>query len=165
MGDRLDKLDYYTLLQVEQGATADAIRVAFHDFALRYHPDRFAGAPDDKRDRAAQIYRRGAEGYRVLMNPTTRKRYDEGLSGGSLRLSHEQERASLRPNIASPASATGQLTVRSPKARPFATKALQAFKKGDLKTARLNLKMALQHEPDNSLLKARLADVEQKLAR
>lgn len=165
MADRLDKLDYYTLLRVEQGATADAIRTAFHDFALRYHPDRFAGAPDDKRDRATQIYRRGAEGYRVLMNPSTRKRYDEGLSGGSLRLSHEQERASLRPNLASPSTSTGQLTVRSPKARPFATKALQAFKKGDYKTARLNLKMALQHEPDNPLLQARLADVEQRLAR
>ena len=29
--------------------------------------------------------------------------------------------------------------------------------------ARLNLKLAMQHEPDNALLQARLAEVEQRL--
>lgn len=157
MSDRLDQLDYYTLLRVDQGASADAIRQAFHDFALRYHPDRFSGAPEPKRERAAQIYRRGAEGYRILMNPNARRQYDVGLSRGELRMQPEQQRMSERP------SPSGRLTVKSPRARPFATKALQAYRSGDYKTARLNLKMALQHEPDNALLKARLADVEQRL--
>lgn len=157
MSDRLDQLDYYTLLSVPEAASADAIRSAFHAFALRYHPDRFAEAPLEKRDRAAQIYRRGAEAYRVLMDPARRRRYDEALAGGRLRLGPEEERESLRP------SSSTRLTVASPRARPFATKALQAFNEGDYKTAKLNLKMALQHEPDNALLKARLADVEQKL--
>lgn len=157
MTDRLDQLDYYTLLRIQPDASADAVRQAFHDFALRYHPDRFAGAPEEKRERAAQIYRRGAEGYRVLMNPNARRQYDAGLSAGQLRMQPEQQRLSERP------SPSGRLTIKSPRARPFATKALQAFKKGDYKTARLNLKMALQHEPDNDLLKARLADVEQRL--
>lgn len=157
MSDRLDQLDYYTLLSVPEGASADAIRAAFHTFALRYHPDRFAEAPLEKRDRAAQIYRRGAEAYRVLMDPSRRRRYDEALAGGRLRLGPEEERESLRP------SSSTRLSVSSPRARPFATKALQAFNEGDYKTAKLNLKMALQHEPDNALLKARLADVEQKL--
>ena len=53
--------------------------------------------------------------------------------------------------------------MRSPRARPFAAEALRAFRDGDYKTAKLNLKMALQHEPDNAHLKAQLADVEQKL--
>jgi curved DNA-binding protein CbpA len=156
--DRLDRLDYYTLLRVGEDATADAIREAFHGFALRYHPDRFAAAPPAKRERAAEIYRRGAEGYRVLMNPVSRRAYDEGLRRGQLRMKPEERRQSE-----SPTTRSGRLSVRSPRARPFATKALQAFKKGDFKTAKLNLKMALQHEPDNALLKARLADVEQRL--
>lgn len=157
--DRLDQLDYYTLLRVESDATADAIRAAFHAFALRYHPDRFGGAPAGKRERAAQIYRRGAEGYRVLMNPNARRAYDQGLRRGELRLRPDRQRDTERP---SPTS--GRLTIRSPRARPFATKALQAYKKGDYKAAKLNLRMALQHEPDNALLKARLADVEKRLA-
>lgn len=159
MSDRLDALDYYTLLRVDDDAPADQIREAFHAFALKYHPDRFADATEKKRERAAQIYRRGAEAYRVLMNPQTRKTYDAGLAEGRLRMSAEQERKTQRPS-----STSGRLTVRSPRARPFATKALQAYRKGDFKTAKLNLQMALNHEPDNALLKARLADVEQRLA-
>ena len=159
MPDRLDQLDYYTLLRVQDDASADAIREAFHAFALKYHPDRFAAAPAEKRDRAAQIYRRGAEGYRVLMNPVTRRRYDQGMHEGRLRMSAEQERETKRPQ-----SSSGRLTVKSPRARPFATKALQAYRKGDYKTAKLNLQMALNHEPDNALLRARLEDVEQRLA-
>lgn len=160
MGDRLDQLDYYTLLSIEPGATADAVRDAFHVFARRYHPDRFAGAPPEKRARAAEIYRRGAEGYRVLLDPQARTAYDEGLQRGRLRFdATEARRDSFRP------TSTNRLTVKSPRARPFATKASQALKKGDLQTAKLNLRMALQHEPDNALLKARLEDVEQRLAK
>lgn len=156
--DQLDRLDYYALLQVDEEATADAIREAFHAFALRFHPDRFSTATESKRERASQIYRRGAEGYRVLMNPVTRRRYDEGLRSGELRLRPSEQRQSEAPSAGS-----SRLSVRSPRARPFATKAMQALKNGDLKTARLNLKMALQHEPDNALLRARLTDVERRL--
>lgn len=155
MSDPLDRLDYYALLRVEAGASADAIRRAFHEFARRYHPDRFAAADAEKRERAGQIYRRGAEAYRVLMDPESRRRYADGLARGALRLAAEGE--ARRP------SSSTRLTVASPRARPFATKALQAFNDGDYKTAKLNLKMALAHEPENELLKARLADVEQKL--
>ena len=157
MSDRLDQLDYYALFSIEPGASADAIRAAFHAFARRYHPDRFAAAPEAKRERAETIYRRGAEAYRVLMNGESRRRYDEGLARGELRLSA----AATDPKRP---SSTTRLTVTSPRARPFATKAQEAWKAGDYKTAKLNLKMALSHEPDNALLKARLADVEQKLA-
>lgn len=154
--DRLDQLDYYTLLRVEERASADAIRAAYHEFALRYHPDRFVEATDAKRERAAQIFRRGAEGYRVLMDPQARRRYDEGLAQGKLRLMPE-ERETRRPT----SSVRFDVAQR---ARPFASKAQQAFTAGDYKTAKLNLKLALSHDPDNAWLLARLADVEKRLA-
>lgn len=150
----MSELDYYALLGVERGASADAIRAAFHAFARRYHPDRLAGASEATRERAGAMYRRGAEGYRVLMSAESRRRYDEGLRAGRTRPPEGEWRR--------PPSST-RLTVTSPRARPFATKAQEAWKQGDYKTAKLNLKMALQHEPENPLLKARLADVEQKL--
>ena len=159
MSDRLDQLDYYTLFRIEDEASADQIRDAYHNFALKYHPDRYAGAPAEKKARAAQIFRRGAEGYRVLMDPEMRRRYDEGLSKGQMRLNAEEQAApSQRPRP------SGVLSVRSPKARPFAKKALRDVKRGDYKSAKFQLKMALQHEPDSDLLQARLAEVEQRLA-
>jgi curved DNA-binding protein CbpA len=157
MSDPLDRLDYYALFEIEPGASPDAIRAAFHAFARRYHPDRFRDATDAKRERAGTIYRRGAEAYRVLMSAESRRRYDEGLDRGELRLA-----SGATPDPKRPASTT-RLTVTSPRARPFATKAQEAWKAGDYKTAKLNLKLALTHEPENLLLKARLADVEQKL--
>lgn len=156
--DRLDRLDYYTLLSVDPKAGADAIRAAFHDFARRYHPDRFADAPPAKRERAAQIFRRGAEGYRVLMDPQRRSIYEQGLAEGRLRLMPEREQGSRRP-----ASSGRRVEVSSPRARPFLTKALAAYAAGDYKSAKLNFKLALSYEPGNALLEARLAEVEQRL--
>ncbi len=84
--DQLDLLDYYTLLQVDDAASTDDIRTAFHNFALRYHPDRHADTGEFNILRAAQIYRRGTEAYRVLCDPKLRREYDEGLREGKLRL-------------------------------------------------------------------------------
>ena len=158
--DRLDALDYYTLLRIEPDASADGIRRAFHQFALAYHPDRFAGAPEAKQERAGQIYRRGAEAYRVLMDPAQRRAYDEQLANGKLRLEPADAPAE-RPGARS--QLPGALEVRSIRARPFLQKALEAQRKSDLRAARLNFQLALQHEPDNAALKARLAEVEAQL--
>jgi curved DNA-binding protein CbpA len=156
--DPLDQLDYYDLLRIDERATADDVRRAFHEFAMRYHPDRFAGAEDEKRDRAAAIYRRGAEGYRVLTDPEQRKRYDEGLPSGRMRY----DEPSSSPSTVRPAS--GTIEVKSLRARPFVQKALEMIKSGDLKGAKLNLALALNYEPENAALLSKLDEVKQKLA-
>ena len=158
--DPLEQLDYYTLLQIEQGASVDQVRAAFHRFAAKYHPDRFqgAGAVQAKIERAAQIYRRGAEAYKVLCDGPRRKLYDAGLALGALRFD---------PNAEPPRSpaAVGQwpIKVKSPVARPFAIKAEQAFKAGDFATAKVNLKLTLSKDPGNPQVEVLLAEVERTL--
>jgi len=150
-GDRLELLDYYTLLGLEQGASVDAVREAFHRFALKFHPDNHAGAGQDKRERATQIYRRGAEAYRVLLEPELRARYDRGLGKGQLRLSAEETpSAGLRRSHGQP----------SMKARPFYRKALSALSAGDPQTARLNLRIAQGHDPECALVAEKLAELD-----
>lgn len=158
-GDQLDALSYYDLLQVDPRAGADEVRRAFHEFARRYHPDRFAGEAPEKIDRAAQIYRRGAEGYRVLTDPAERKRYDAGLGGGHLRIAEPPP--PTRPGASLTPSAS---TVRSVKARPLWQKAKEQLAAGDLKGARLHAKLALGHEPESAVLQQLLAEIEQKIA-
>lgn len=159
--DPLEKLDYYTLLQVAQGATADEVRHAFHRFAAKYHPDRFAGSGADakKVERAAQIYRRGAEAYKVLCDVQRRTQYDAGLARGQLRFDPAAEPAA-------PAPAVGQwpIKVKNPAARPFATKAEQAFKAGEMGNAKVNLRMALSKDAGNAQIELLLGEVERRLA-
>jgi DnaJ-class molecular chaperone len=160
--DRLDLLDYYTLLQIEQDATADEVQKAWHTFALKFHPDRHVGGSEPKIRRAAMIFRRGAEAVRVLLDSESRKRYDHQLATGKLRYDADVEdiRRSKRPG----GGGSGVLSVRSAKARPFFMKAQQAMKNKDWQTAKLNLQIAQSHEPDNELILARLATVDVALA-
>lgn len=159
--DPLEQLDYYTLLQIEQDATVDAIRAAFHRFAAKYHPDRFlgAGAEQAKVERAAQIYRRGAEAYKVLCDGPRRKAYDAGLSRGALRFDPNAE-----PPPAPAALGQWPIKVKSPVARPFAIKAEQAFKAGDFASAKVNLKLALAKDAGNAQIALLLTEVDRRLA-
>jgi curved DNA-binding protein CbpA len=64
--------DYYVVLGVERGEPAEGIRRAFHELALRYHPDR-AG------EGATALFQELVEAYRVLSDGRTRAAYDRAL--------------------------------------------------------------------------------------
>jgi curved DNA-binding protein CbpA len=146
----LDELDYYALLGVSHDASLSDIKAGFREFARRHHPDRFAGAAE-----AARIYRRGTEAYRVLTHPQQRSLYDQQVKQGKLRL-EPQAAASVRPvrsGVPEPVHA---------RARPFLARADQALAAGDLKQAKLNYQVALQHDPGSELLRQRLAELESR---
>ncbi|MET0341760.1 MAG: DnaJ domain-containing protein [Polyangiales bacterium] len=159
--DPLEQLDYYDLLELDEGVNADEVRRAFHRFAAKYHPDKWVqrGADAKTVERAAEIYRRGAEAYKVLTHPQHRRSYDAQRAQGQRRFD---------PNAEPPApparSGSWPVKVKSPLARPFATKAEQAYKAGDFGTAKVNLRMALSKDPGNAQIAGLLADVEAKLA-
>jgi len=74
------KRDYYEVLGVSKGASADDIKRAYRRMAIKYHPDK---NPDDKE--AETKFKKCAEAYEVLSDPEKRQRYDqfghEGLRG------------------------------------------------------------------------------------
>jgi len=170
--DRLEQLDYYTLLSVEQDASTADVKRAFRRFARKYHPDRFAGAPDEKRERANAIYRRGSEGVQVLCDPAARKLYDLALQRGILRLTASQRDAAAKHLEAGtargqPAAAVGSpaSAIRSPQARAFFDKAAMAIDDCDYKAAWRALGAAAEQEPGNALIEATLREVENVLRR
>jgi molecular chaperone DnaJ len=62
------KRDYYEVLGVGKGASADEIKKAYRRLAVQYHPDR--GGDEAK-------FREASEAYEVLKDDAKRKRYDQ----------------------------------------------------------------------------------------
>ena len=57
------ELDPYRLLGVRPDADVEEIRAAYHQAALKYHPDAYPGDPDE----GARLFREATEAYeRVL---------------------------------------------------------------------------------------------------
>lgn len=68
--------DYYEVLGVPRDADASAIKNAFRELAMKYHPDRNK-APD-----AEEKFKEIAEAYAVLSDPKKRAQYDSGGFAG-----------------------------------------------------------------------------------
>ena len=72
-----DKRDYYEVLGVEKGASAEEIKKAYRKSAMKYHPDR---NPGDKS--AEEKFKELGEAYEVLSDDDKRARYDQfGFAG------------------------------------------------------------------------------------
>ena len=68
----MGKRDYYDVLGVSKGASAEEMKKAYRKLALKYHPDK---NPDD--NAAEEKFKEAAEAYEVLSNPEKRSRYDQ----------------------------------------------------------------------------------------
>ena len=80
----MSKRDYYEVLGLAKGASADEIKKAYRKIAMQHHPDR---NPGDKS--AEDKFKEAAEAYDVLSSPDKKERYDRfghagvgGASGG-----------------------------------------------------------------------------------
>jgi molecular chaperone DnaJ len=80
----MSKRDYYDILGVSKGSSADEIKKAYRKLAIKYHPDK---NPNDKS--AEDKFKEAAEAYEILSNPEKKQRYDHyghagvgGASGG-----------------------------------------------------------------------------------
>ncbi len=151
----IDDSTYYEILSVLELADAAAIKQAFHQFALAFHPDRHIGADAELLQAVRTIFRRGVEAYRILANPELRSRYDLALAKGHLRLDGD--------DVPTGGATTGGSALsledicKTAAAKMCARKADDLISVGDLEGAKRELKLALYHDgSDNPDLDERI---------
>lgn len=66
------KRDYYEVLGIAKGASADEIKKAYRKMAIQYHPDKNPGDPT-----AEDKFKEAAEAYEILSNPDKKAKYDQ----------------------------------------------------------------------------------------
>lgn len=85
------KRDYYEVLGLQKGASADEIKKAYRRLAVKWHPDRWTQGTDAEKKTAEDNFKELAEAYDVLSDEQKRARYDQfghagmggaGSSGG-----------------------------------------------------------------------------------
>jgi curved DNA-binding protein CbpA len=68
------KLSHYEVLRVDEAASFDEIKAAWHAIAKKTHPDRNPG-----NEKALRVFKRCSEAWDVLSDPELRKAYDATL--------------------------------------------------------------------------------------
>jgi curved DNA-binding protein CbpA len=135
----LDASSYYEILGVLHIADAGAIRDAFHEFALAFHPDAQLDLGPEERKLVQHVFQRGVEAYRVLAADDQRARYDLALAKGMLRLEGASERKDTG------ARSLDELC-QSPAAKLHANRAEDLITQGELGRAADELLRALRAE-------------------
>ncbi|HYP87515.1 MAG TPA: J domain-containing protein [Polyangiaceae bacterium] len=149
----LDAASYYELLGLLEIADDAAVKVAFHDFALAFHPDAHTDYDQATTEVCRQVFQRGAEAYRVLSNPALRARYDLALAKGQLRLGGSE--VPRVANVGVGAKSLDELC-RTASAKRYAGRADELISEGDLRAAKRELLLALREDGPNPELVERL---------
>ena len=77
-----EKRDYYEVLGLQKGASADDIKQAYRKAALKWHPDRWVSGSDAEKKTAEEKFKEASEAYSVLSDPDKKAKYDQfGFAG------------------------------------------------------------------------------------
>lgn len=77
-----EKRDYYEVLGLTKGASADEIKNAYRKAALKWHPDRWVSGTDAEKKTAEEKFKEASEAYSVLSDADKKAKYDQfGFSG------------------------------------------------------------------------------------
>ncbi len=76
------KRDYYEVLGVAKGASADEIKAAYRKLAIKWHPDKWVDGTDAEKKTAEEKFKEASEAYSVLSDPDKKAKYDQfGFAG------------------------------------------------------------------------------------
>jgi len=167
----LHKLNYYQLLCIDPQSNLNKIHSTYRDYSKHLHPDRFFQSEDqDLKEQAKETFKRIVEAYMTLKDPMKRKEYDQKIaqaihSGIHSAIHSDRSDSSLgqSPHQAVTRESHPETHKDEPpktrQGKKFFDLAINAIREGKLDTAKLNLQLGLQIEPNNTVLKEKLEEV------
>ena len=158
----------HELLEIKLGATIDEATQAFHKIARIAHPDLHRNAlQPDELEMLTMAYAIIAGAYQTFrsqnMQTTQMKPIKDPASGPT-------KAPAAAPAPVTPVTPVGSppgnaATSMSSKALVYYRKAESALKRGDLKSAVLQLKLAIATDPQSAFLRTALAEIEAEVAK
>ena len=146
--DIVDELDYYQLLRLDQNCEQSDISSAYKRESKRLHPDQ-SRSIDGIKEKANYIFTAINEAHRVLKEPDSRLEYDSMVAKGQIRV----EDTALNSNADSGGSKDPSNAATTEKSKKYWGLALSDYESGRFESAILNIKFAIQFEPDNEIFK------------
>jgi hypothetical protein len=143
----------HQLLGIAPDATVDQAQTAFHDLARKSHPDLYRNAlTPEEHALVTDAYSMIAGAYQEFRS--TRPTVPTRPTTGS---------AAIAATPSGPAPQSGVAGAMSSRALVYYRKAELALRRGELKGAVLQLKMAIAADPASAFLRTALAEVESEL--
>ncbi len=160
-----ERLDYLSLLRLPASPPPSEaqVRAAFHALSRSFHPDQYRDAAPPIRAAAARVFAAATDAYRVLLDPLLRGRYLRLLANGDARVPVEELERAVRADVERAQRATAAQLARGQRARAAAERADHFAAMGELAYAKRALEEAIDLEPDNMLLVAKLEALEAQL--
>lgn len=156
LSQALDELDYFQLLGIPAGATAQEVKAAFHRLGRTFHPDRvFHESDPELKERVHRIYKRIAEAYYVLRDADRRAKYAADVSGPERARRLRYDEAAEQEVKRAKEEAFGV----TPMGKKTFAAGLADLQAGRLDGAERNFRLAVAYEPDNANFREKLAEV------
>ncbi len=159
----IENESYYKMFGVKPSAPHHIIVKVYDSLSYRYHPDRYQQYRKEKWGQAVfdsvnALFKAYTQAFEVLTDRKLRKRYDDVLVSGELRLSPEETSG----------KDTGPTHLnefaRQPTTKKFLNLAQSDLARRDYDQALQNLRFAESMEPDNAAIKAKIEEIEEKLS-
>ncbi|MDB4954473.1 MAG: hypothetical protein JWO36_2042 [Myxococcales bacterium] len=154
----------HELLEIAASSSSEDAQGAFHKIARLAHPDLHRNAlTADDLDTVTRAYSVAAGAYQAFRGQAMQTLRMRPLKPEDIRAAAGSGRPAAAPvpvTPSGPAPLGGASSQMTPKALTYYRKAELALRRGDLKGALLQLKMAIATDPQSAFLRTALAEVE-----
>lgn len=154
----LEEMDYFQVLKVSQRAFTEELKKSYFEQSRLFHPDKYYNEPPEIVEMISRVFKRLTEAYKVLSDPKKRAAYTKAING-------PERKKYLRydPKLFEQNKSGAENEGLTPMGKKYYQLAKTAIGNMDFKSAKINLQLALNLEPDNQTFKAKLAEVEETL--